>query len=323
MLSRDDDAFASLYAAVESGEAVEYEHENVLAGSQNTFGIEIEFEGADLAAVSRALAEEGLSARSAGVGGYHGRRFSGKWTVERDSSVTSSNRGGEVVSPVLKDCRETWEQLEKVCEIIRRCGGQVTSKCGNHVHICADPLDARSFRWSRLMRIWAGFEDVFYRMASGGESRGVYRGGTFAKPLAMIVPSTFFADRETDQTEIRRYLRSRYYGLNFQNANPGDAKNTVEFRLFNGSLEPKQIQANVKLAMGAVHAADICRRSTETTRERNELIPRAPMPFGHTARSGEDPEDHGEVKKLLDILFVRSQDKAAALWLYASSKWQR
>ncbi|OPY63718.1 MAG: putative amidoligase enzyme [Pelotomaculum sp. PtaU1.Bin065] len=129
-LSRDDDAFKQLYTAVRTGRSLEYEYEDVLAGSENSFGIEIEFVGGDLNDIARALGEAGL-----GTGfdsGYHSRRQPGKWAVERDGSVTNGNRGGEVISPVLKDSRETWEQLEKVCQIIKDHGGKINSKCGGH-----------------------------------------------------------------------------------------------------------------------------------------------------------------------------------------------
>lgn len=322
MLSQDEEAFKKLYSAVKTGTAINYEYENVLAGSENTFGVEIEFADADLRIIARELGELGVG--DGEVGGYHSSRQPGKWTVETDGSVTSGRyRGGEIVSPVLRDCPETWEQLEKVCDVIKRYGGRINSSCGGHVHICANPLDARSFRWNRLMKIWGGFEDVFYRMASGGQSNGQFRGSTYAKPLASILPSKFFRDRQTDEQEIRGHVGSRYHGLNFQNANPGSSKNTVEFRLWNGSLDPRQIQANVKTSMAVIHASENVRRGIESTQERARLIPVSQtMPYGQANSSGKDPDDHAEIKSLLDILFVRGKDKASALWLYASSKWQ-
>jgi hypothetical protein len=322
MLSRDDEAFARLYNAVKGGGNIQYEYEDVLAGSQNTFGVEIEFIEGYAPAIARDLQELGLG--DGQLHGYHSSaRRPGMWTVERDGSVSNGNRGGEVVSPVLTDCRETWEQIEKVCEVIKLHGGKINRKCGSHVHICADPLDSRSFRWNRLVRIYAGFEDVLYRMAAGGQSKGRFRGSHYARPFASLLPSKFFGDRQTDEAEIKSHVNSRYHGLNFLNANPGAQKNTLEFRLFNGTLDPKQIQTNVRIAMGIVHAAEVVRRTEEATRDRNELIPREPMGFGQAARSGKDPDDHTEVRRLLDIIFVRSRDKAAALWLYASSRWQQ
>lgn len=84
----------------------EYERENVIGDPNQTFGVEIEFDGADANAVARAFHAAGL-ASTPNLQGYHSYREPGKWVVEHDSTVN-----GEVVSPVLRDTPETWAQLE-------------------------------------------------------------------------------------------------------------------------------------------------------------------------------------------------------------------
>src|SRR5437016_11214832 len=81
-----------------TAEAATYERENVIGDRNQTFGIEIEFDGANPNAVARALHEAGL-ASSARQEPYHSSsRVPGKWTVEHDATVA-----GEVVSPILQD----------------------------------------------------------------------------------------------------------------------------------------------------------------------------------------------------------------------------
>lgn len=48
---------------------------------------------------------------------------------------------------------------------------------------------------------------------------------------------------------------NRYYVLNLKNI-AIDRASTVEFRYFNGSLNPKQIQANIRLSAGIINAAE-------------------------------------------------------------------
>ena len=77
-----------------SAAAAEYERVNVIGDPNQTFGIEIEFDGADANQVARALYEAGLTS-SPHQEGYHSRnRRPGMWSVERDATVA-----GEVVSP--------------------------------------------------------------------------------------------------------------------------------------------------------------------------------------------------------------------------------
>ncbi|MFD0474790.1 hypothetical protein ACFQ0B_45995 [Nonomuraea thailandensis] len=52
--------------------------------------------------------------------GAHGGR--GLWRLEKDSTVM-----GELVSPILYDEPETWENIRLACEIIRAHGGTAAS----------------------------------------------------------------------------------------------------------------------------------------------------------------------------------------------------
>src|SRR6202048_674065 len=75
-----------------TAEAATYERENVIGDPNQTFGIEIEFDGANPNAVARALHEAGL-ASSARQEPYHSSsRVPGKWTVEQDA--TAAGEGG-------------------------------------------------------------------------------------------------------------------------------------------------------------------------------------------------------------------------------------
>jgi hypothetical protein len=87
-------------------------------------------------------------------------------------------------------------------------------------------------------------------------------------------------------------------------------QHTVEFRYFNGTLDPRQWQTNVRLAHGLVRAAG----------NPNTQLPEYRRPLGSVARSGD--ENHSLVRNFLDAVFTRARDKLAVLWLYATSRWQ-
>src|SRR5205814_4643744 len=101
-LAHDDQLHEQLQRLARTSAAAEYETENVIGDPNQTFGIEIEFDGADPNAVARALHEAGL-ASTPHLQGYHSQRDQGMWVAERDSTVTC-----ELVSPVLRDRPETW-----------------------------------------------------------------------------------------------------------------------------------------------------------------------------------------------------------------------
>src|SRR5260370_6356443 len=110
----------------------EYERENVIGDPNQTFGIEIEFDGADANEVARAFHAAGL-ASTPNLQGYHSHRQPGKRVVERDTTVTS-----EVVSPVLQHTPETWAQLERACAILRGNVARITAQPGAHAHFNVD-----------------------------------------------------------------------------------------------------------------------------------------------------------------------------------------
>ncbi|MEW6253242.1 MAG: amidoligase family protein, partial [Planctomycetota bacterium] len=274
--------------------------------------------GGDRAAVARDLYREGLIPTPQQQGYHSHTRRPGMWSYEQDGSVT----GGEIVSPVMRDTPEAWRQIERVCEIVRRHGGQATHRCGLHVHVGSAPLDTSARRWYRLVRVAGGYEDVLFRIAaggsSGGEHRGAHRGYGYARPgLALRVrpqmPISPAAAGATEQVIHRVLSPGGHYEA--VNASGHFSRGTVEFRHFDGTLDPAQIQAYVKVANGVVQAAQRLRSARAEA-----ALPDRGMPVGSGA-SGADPE-HRAVRRFLDTIFGRTRDKAHLLWLYATSRWQ-
>lgn len=303
-------------------EPIEYEYENVLNGSDITFGMEIEFVGGDADAIARELYNLGICGYNRRVA-YHSRSIPGKWKLERDGSVSSGNQGGELVSPVLKDTPETWRAIEKICEVAKRHGARINSQCGGHVHASMDPLDTARQRWKRFFRTIGGFEDVIYRLAGGTEGRIRSGSSHYATPFAERaitgINSRFDMTNDTDVNNMARNIsqRDRYYGVNLTNIYDSSKPNTVELRYFNSSLDPAQLQANVKIAAGIMMASEKAktRSGTDQMIKRGNLL--KSQPLGETNRS-----DHSAIKKLVDIIFTRRKDKDKIISVYAKNQWR-
>jgi len=271
---------------------VPYYRENAINGGADlTFGIELEFVNGDSNAIVQELYQMGLC-NSSHMEKYHRRgRDSSKWVVERDSSVTSGNRGGEIVSPILRDTPEAWNQIEKICEVAKRHGATVNYKTGAHVHIGAEtPLDDKKQRWRRFFKSAAGFEETLYRL-SGGEQGG-FRGGGYpgssTEQMSRAARMRIATDEMADNF-LRRIADRRYSSINLLPFM--SSKRTVEFRAFNGTLTPGIIQANVKFAAGMILTSERSREKdseglpapTASDKKRSRIIKiiqrttRAPM----------------------------------------------
>lgn len=247
-----------------------------------TFGLEFEFACADAGWVAAELFTRGLVASAESVA-YHTPRAAGMWSVEHDSSVTtvfhtgdateatpSIAVGGEVVSPPLRDCPETWAQVAAVLDVLRRCGAEVNGQTGFHVHFGAqalrdasdDPASAQQAlqrfvrRLTRLAVLAnACFEDVLFRMASaeGGRHRGrpfFYR---HSRPLEQALGRDYESVDALAQS-LGKPGAARRAALNLTNIGSAD-KDTVEFRQSNGTLDPHIVQAFVRVCALLVGAA--------------------------------------------------------------------
>ena len=285
-----------------------YERENVIGDPNQTFGVEIEFDGADANAVAHAFYAAGL-ASSPNLQGYHSHREPGKWVVERDSTVN-----GEVVSPVLRDTPETWAQLEQACAILREHGARVTARTGGHVHVGADSagMDHDVGRFRRVANACAWAEDLLYRLAAatgrgGRHHRGATNGYQWCGPMG----SGQFEQAQSLTDLATRVGSSHGVGLNYGNIL--DQRRTIEYRYFDSSLDPARLQANIKLA---------CMITKRASTLPDSAIPAERVRLGsHANGQVEDSGDH-LLRRFADLVFVRPQDKLKLYWLFQRSAWQ-
>ena len=286
-----------------------YERENVIGDPNQTFGVEIEFDGADPNAVARALHAAGLCTSSTQQGYHSGSRQPGEWVCEHDSTVT-----GEIVSPILRDTPETWAQLEQVCSILRANGARVTARTGGHVHVGADSagMDHDVDRFRRVANACAWAEDLMYRLAAatgrgGRRHRGAGNGYRWCGPMG----GGQFEQAQSLSELATRVGTSHGVGLNYGNIL--ERRRTIEYRYFDSSLDPARLQANIKLAYWITKRASTLPDSAIPT-ERVRL-------GSHATGQVADTGDH-LLRRFADLIFVRPQDKLKLYWLFQRSAWQ-
>ena len=309
-LLANDDLHRQLQRLARTSAAAEYERENVIGDPNQTFGVEIEFDGADPHAVARAFHEAGLAA-TPNMESYHSSgRVAGKWVVEHDSTVT-----GEIVSPVLRDTPETWEQLERVCQILRANGARTTARTGGHVHVGADSanMDHDVNRFRRVANVCAWAEDLMYRLAAGTgrggrQHRGAGNGYRWCGPMG----SAQFENAQDLSDLAYRVGASHGVGLNYGNIL--DHRRTIEYRYFDSSLDPARLQANIKLACW------VTKRASELP---DSAIPHERIRLGTNHSAPEADGDDGLLRRFADMVFVRPKDKLKLYWLYEHSAWQQ
>ncbi len=226
------------------------------------FGIEIEFVG-DLGDALRCLRRAGIAVNDQRRT-HHGFSET-NWVVKRDGSV---NNGGELVSPPLDfDNQEHRDQVTTALMAMQQSGCRPDPTAGIHVHVEAKHEDGRVFEPRELaaaVRFFHKFQDIFYRIGSSGWSKIRPGSTTYCKPIpesmatAMMKVRTVDAlkkvwygnvNRYGDDRSRDEYDSSRYHAINlhsFWN------KGTVEFRVFNSSLNPDRVQSYIALACAVI-----------------------------------------------------------------------
>ena len=62
------------------------------------------------------------------------------YTMDRDGTVLS---GGEIHPPILRDTKETWKNLKKICQFLKENNALMDKNAGGHIHIGAHILKTK------------------------------------------------------------------------------------------------------------------------------------------------------------------------------------
>lgn len=249
-------------ARVNTGESpLPYTYDNptngVCAPGGKAFGVEIEFDfprqRMDYNAIdniARDLHAEGLIPAPRMERWHYNARVANpytSWTLESDSTVAA-----EIVSPILHDTPETWEQLEKICTIVKRHGGVASARCGQHVHMGTVDVSRRessaqkAAKNAKILQVYAANEDSIRRIQTDPD-RKRHRNTQYCSPLR----------QDLIQNSLYQFERgsSQLYNDHDSSVNFGyDGR--IEFRGADGSLDPAHIQAQVMTTAGVVSAAE-------------------------------------------------------------------
>lgn len=227
--------------------------------SQMTIGMEIECEGAS--------------------SNFLRKMFKYKnWKSKDELTVPN---GVEIVSPILHSTIEDSSEIYSVTNLLTYLRQKNTEICGGHVHIGADYLTTKE-SYANLMELWCSNERALYIVSNeiGQAPRSAV--SSFALSISgklfdAIENGTISLTNEGNLNDFIKKIKfvqeGRYTGLNFMNVN--NFKNTIEFRMANGTLNPEMWVENANLFGGIVAASEelarIQRKEKRTGEEERKL----------------------------------------------------
>lgn len=193
----------------------------------------------------------------------------GDWLI--DDECTLGKTGIECTSPKLYDTSFDIAEVYKVTSGLQRLGLRATEKCGGHIHIGADYIESEEgFR--ELLELWGNAEEVYFLISNKPGELPREDVTKYAEPISKYLEGAELEDGPRDEfvEDAKEYLRnSRDRSLNLMNVNNG--KNTIEFRLSNGTVDGNTWVENVRLYGRTVQIAQSLGKIVEKLEAGEEL----------------------------------------------------
>ena len=211
----------------------------IMTPDKMTIGVEIE--------------SEGLASREE-IAGIIGNL---SWKLKPDDTLDD---GIEAVPLSGLTPSTAGDEIYRACKALCLSGQTISERCGGHIHIGADYLtDLQD--WKNLRTIWNNTEKILYIISNRkGEipRKGVL---VYARPISgndelkqEIINLENESDLENFIAETKIIQGTRYSGINYVNVGE-EEKNTIEFRLPNGTLDPTTWIENINLFGGLVRVS--------------------------------------------------------------------
>ena len=180
-----------------------------------------------------------------------------KWNSIYEPNISI---GGEIISPILKDNKTAWNELSKICSYLRE--NEAIMDTGGHIHIGSQILGLNSNNWIKFIKLYCAFENIIYRFSNGEQINGRPTQISNAAPMAISLSRKCCSLQDINLNNIKEMLKvyDRFNGINFKNIkwntiNIKSYKNTIEFRMPNGSFNEEIWQNNIYFFIKLLEAA--------------------------------------------------------------------
>lgn len=243
------------------------------------------------------------------------------WVIKTDCSFCNGY-GGEVNSPFWR-----WEDASSMSDSLKAVLGWLKdNECstargaGIHVNISYDYKNndseyALHWNWRTIrnvVRLFVKYEDVLYRLASSGwqSHRGKDDNYKYCKPLTRYTKLRDYIFENASMDDFSRCHADKYWGLNLET---WWSRNTMEFRLFNDSLDYRRIMLYTKLSVYLVATAIFY-----TLKREDVILEKNALPIGFLKL--EDEEVQNVALSNFFNEFALKQEEFNML--IAESRWQ-
>ncbi len=188
----------------------------------------------------------------------------GDWSYKSELSIDTN--GYELSSPIFHNNLKDWLEIKNVCNFVKD-HMLYTPESGGHIHIGSSTFQAKYQYWYNFLALYAAYEEIIYRFAFGEYLNG--RKGIVEYAQNCKSHFIYYLNKVKYQDIINKHLyysesifgnmqQNRNHALNLTNVKDtcrNTNKNTLEFRVINGTFEEIIWQNNINLILNMVKYA--------------------------------------------------------------------
>lgn len=227
--------------------------------------------------------------------GFSFERHNLRWKAVSDGSLGSAAHDCEIVSPPLT--RGLIPHVQSVTRQIRTAGGQMSEKTGLHIHVDARPLSTQTNQGytatAALHRVVRNWFEMQWGVEEGAKQWNASYGSRESRLTNHYSPALSRAEVDHLNTSNIHWTTGswaapegvsvgRYRSLNLHALSK---HNTIEFRMFKGTLHAGEMKANIELLL---HLVDHSVHNTATLDQTPGVNPVNEQLFTNL-RQGRDP----------------------------------
>lgn len=175
-----------------------------------------------------------------------------EWVTKHELCL--NDKGFEMVSPIMTYNKEDLSQIKKMCNFLKENGFGATQNCGGHIHYGFDYFDS-SKDFFNLIILYSYFEKELYMISNNEKDNLRPAAIRYAGSIIPLVKNINLNTKENydDDDLIDNILGLiedngfiKKLGLNLYNIGTPN-KNTIEFRIPNGTIEYEDWNKNIIL----------------------------------------------------------------------------
>lgn len=176
-----------------------------------------------------------------------------QWLLKNDHSL---NHGLEINSPIFYNTKESWQELKRVMEELKKERAEFYHNAGAHFHVGTQVLGKDVSSWKNFLFMYAYYEDVLSRFFYGERLVPRVTTKTYAYPLAALICENIEEIKNMESPcKIRNIMpltcsnTVSFFHTNFSYLDEMLYRNTIEFRGPNGTREEGVWQNNINVGV--------------------------------------------------------------------------